>query len=249
MIVGFLSGINGVRIERREGRVCVGERRGGVSTVVCVGGGVEMAQNLSRLVGYGIVVGSVLYKVPQLVRIVRSGSSRGISAAMYSLDTVGTGLSAAYAYRMRFPVSAVGELYPVLTTNVAIMGLLYQYGEPRERVMLVLVLVVGVIGAWAFVLRQAYSVAAFQALQLLSIPVVNISRIPQIWRNFRRQSTGELAPSTLFLAFIGSSLRMITTRLQLRDSAVFHGFLFGSLFNLVLLLQVAWYRKINHTAA
>lgn len=55
-------------------------------------------------------------------------------------------------------------------------------------------------------------------LVVVSTPTLIAVQLPQIWKNFRQRHTGELATLTVFLAFLGSSIRIGTT-IAVRDPA------------------------------
>ena len=48
-------------------------------------------------------------------------------------------------------------------------------------------------------------------LVIVSTPAILAVQLPQIWKNWRQKHTGELATLTVFLAFLGSSVRIGTT--------------------------------------
>ena len=48
-------------------------------------------------------------------------------------------------------------------------------------------------------------------LVVVSTPTLLAVQLPQIWKNWRQKHTGELATLTVFLACLGSSIRVGTT--------------------------------------
>lgn len=48
-------------------------------------------------------------------------------------------------------------------------------------------------------------------LVIISTPTLLAVQLPQIWKNWTQKHTGELATLTVFLAFLGSSVRVATT--------------------------------------
>lgn len=77
---------------------------------------------LSTAMGYVIIAGSMLFKVPQAVRIFRKKSAEGLSASMYILETAGIAMSLAFSMKNAFPFSTYGEAVFILLQNVAIMA-------------------------------------------------------------------------------------------------------------------------------
>jgi mannose-P-dolichol utilization defect protein 1 len=66
-----------------------------------------------------------LYTYTQAVRIFRKKSAEGLSSSMYSLETVGIGMSLAFSIRHAFPFSTYGESFFILIQNFAIMAGMY----------------------------------------------------------------------------------------------------------------------------
>ena len=59
---------------------------------------------LAKLAGFGIIVASILLKLPQIIKIVSSGSVAGLSpTAMYS-ETIGMMLHASYNWLIGSPL-------------------------------------------------------------------------------------------------------------------------------------------------
>jgi uncharacterized protein with PQ loop repeat len=64
---------------------------------------------ISKLLGLGIIFGSSILKVPQILKIVKLKSAQGISLTSYVLETVGFMIALAYNYRQENPFSTYGE--------------------------------------------------------------------------------------------------------------------------------------------
>ena len=66
-----------------------------------------------------MVAGGAVVKVPQIAKIVRARSARGISLSSYLLDTASTAIYVAYVVRNEFPWSTYGETVFLLIQNVS----------------------------------------------------------------------------------------------------------------------------------
>lgn len=160
---------------------------------------------------------------------------------MYALETLGTTFSAVYFARRAFPFATYGETVFIMAQNVLILGLIVYYQRlPRVAAGLVAL-------AYAAMLVLLYSsmvpLRVLMALQVCSIPILNLARVPQILLNWRRRNTGELSPITLGLQLLGNVARIFTTIAQVRDLLMFAGICVASLFNSVLFLQWIFYSK------
>ena len=73
------------------------------------------------------------------------------------------------------------------------------------------------------------------------IIIVALSRIPQIWTNFRNKSTGQLAFITFFLSFAGSAARLATVMYETNDFLFQLTFMLSVFLNGFITLQFLMY--------
>ena len=59
--------------------------------------------------GYGILAGSTLVKVPQVANVLRAASAAGLAPLSFELETVGLLIAVSYGFLMGLPFSAFGE--------------------------------------------------------------------------------------------------------------------------------------------
>lgn len=150
---------------------------------------------LSKVIGLGIVAGGSLVKVPQLVKIVRAQSARGLSPLSYGLESLAYGVTLAYNFRMGNPFSTYGEVGFVLVQNWMILFLMgwYANGPGAKRTPLVFPMCLMALGLLTsvvyFLLDPTWvPMGRLTYLQLLTIPITILSRIPQIMTNFKQGS-------------------------------------------------------------
>ena len=93
---------------------------------------------VSKALGLGIVVGSSLVKLPQVVKIFNSSSAEGISFLGILLELLAISFSGAYSFRNNFPFSAYGEsLFLALQTGIiALLVLSFSKGKLSARLFL-----------------------------------------------------------------------------------------------------------------
>jgi mannose-P-dolichol utilization defect 1 len=202
-----------------------------------------VASTVSTILGIVVLLGSFLYKVPQVVRIARRRSGEGISVAMYSVETVATSLSALYFLRRAFPLSTYGELFFIVVQNIVILGQIHFFENLNQRLatLAVACYCVGV----AVLLSPAAPLKLLMALQLAAIPTLNLARVPQIALNWRRKSTGELSPITLGLQVAGNLARVFTTIVSVGDGLMLLGVGMSTIFNAALVGQYVYYNVPN----
>nr|XP_019046931.1 mannose-P-dolichol utilization defect 1 [Kwoniella bestiolae CBS 10118]OCF25861.1 mannose-P-dolichol utilization defect 1 [Kwoniella bestiolae CBS 10118] len=220
---------------------------------------------LSKGLGLGIVVGGGIVKIPQILKIVGSGSARGLSLSAYILETASYAINLAYASRNRFPFSTYGENFFLTIQNVIITLLILFFSSPRGAVGggslggplsgkkvsggngnlgkvitgLVITVVSGVV-LWSENLCPPGMLALLQAATL---PLSLISKAPQILSNHKHKSTGNLSAFAVFNALLGCLARLFTTKQEVDDPLIFWGFAGAAILNAVLALQMIVYWK------
>ncbi|WWC68160.1 uncharacterized protein I206_102083 [Kwoniella pini CBS 10737] len=216
---------------------------------------------LSKGLGLGIVLGGGIVKIPQILKIVGSGSARGLSLSAYILETTSYAINLAYASRNRFPFSTYGENFFLTIQNVIITLLILFFTSPRGaaggglggpltgkqnsgnlgKVItgLVITIVTGVV-LWSENLCPPGMLALLQAATL---PLSLISKAPQIISNHKHKSTGNLSAFAVFNALLGCLARLFTTKQEVDDPLIFWGFAGAALLNAVLALQMITYWK------
>lgn len=188
-----------------------------------------------------MLIGSLLYKIPQVVRVVRRRSAAGISVLMYTLETLGTTFSAVYFARRAFPFSTYGETVFIMIQNLVLLSLIVFYQKlPRAPAVALTILYLTLVVS---LLSPFVPFSLLVILQLCSIPILNLARVPQIVLNYRRKATGELSPITLGLQLLGNIARIFTTIAQVKDPLMMVGVCVAACFNTALFGQWLHYSK------
>ncbi|KAG8431007.1 hypothetical protein GDO86_019564 [Hymenochirus boettgeri] len=83
---------------------------------------------LSKILGFGIIAGSVLVKVPQIVKLVQAGSADGLSFKSVLLELLSLSGTLTTAITHGFPFSAWGEVLFLILQTVTIGFLIQHFG-------------------------------------------------------------------------------------------------------------------------
>ncbi|ORZ11641.1 hypothetical protein BCR41DRAFT_378198 [Lobosporangium transversale] len=147
---------------------------------------------ISKGLGFGIVAGGAIVKVPQIIKIISARSAVGVSLSSYMLETLACVISLAYNIRQNNPLSTYGghsssQFRTWLSWNTTAFVVLSSF-----------LFLGNILGALAF-------------LQAATIPINLFSKVPQIIENYKNGSTGQLAAFTVFNYFAGSLARVYTT--------------------------------------
>lgn len=194
---------------------------------------------VSKALSLAIVAASSVVKVPQMIKLINSGSAEGVSFIGYLLETASLMVTLVYNVRNKFPFSSFGETAFIVVQNVAICFLVLEYsGKGNMGTMLIAALA----GA-GFLLFNSDIVSAelLQYLQMGAGAVAALSKLPQIIAIFREGGTGQLSAFTVFSYLFGSLSRIFTTLQEVPDKVILYSFVAGFALNAVLALQMVLY--------
>lgn len=196
---------------------------------------------ISKLLGYCIVAGSTTVKIPQIMKILEHKSVRGLSLAAFELEVIGYTISLAYCLHNGLPFSAFGEYAFLLVQAIILVAVTYYYSQPvgTGRWMRALLY----CGIAPTILAGKVDPIIFEALYASQHAIFLCARIPQIWKNFRNKSTGELSFITCFMNCAGSMVRVFTSIQERAPTSVLTGSVLGAICNGILLGQIIMYQK------
>lgn len=193
---------------------------------------------LSKALGYGIILGAVLVKLPQIMKIVSAGSGKGISLVAVMCELFAISATTTYGFAMSFPFSAYGEgLFLTIQTSLIAFLILFFGGNAVGAVMFG-ALYTGIMG---YLLSGLCPIAVLSALQSINIPIVILSKMLQAVTNYRNGGTGQLSAVTVFLLFAGSLARVFTSIHETGDNLVIVTFIVSTVFNGLIFAQILYY--------
>lgn len=196
---------------------------------------------LSKLAGYGIILGAVFVKFPQILKIVQAGNVEGINPSMFITETISYTITACYNLRMGYPFSTYGENVALTVQGVILILLMFHYMKQLNIFFFSCAAIY--IAMVAASLANMVSTEMLTYANMSTIPLMIFSRIPQIMTNFKNKSTGQLAFITLLLNFVGVSVRLFTVFTEVDDPLILLSILLGVLLNGILLIQTLLYTK------
>ncbi|SAL98673.1 hypothetical protein [Absidia glauca] len=200
----------------------------------------------SKALGFGIVFGSAVIKVPQMVTIISKRSAKGLSLASYYLETYAYLIILAYNLRQHNPFSTYGEVVFIASQNVLITLMIFWYARPVADFSMVVKSLLGnlmaFVGVFCILLVPTWiPLWLLSSLYAVTIPMTLASKLPQIHANYINQSTGQLSVFAVLNYFAGTTARVFTTMTELDDSLMLAGNVLASLLNGVLVMQVYLY--------
>ena len=144
----------------------------------------------------------MVVKIPQLLTIINMQSAKGLSSTSYLLETLCGSIAAIYNWRHGHPFTTYGESVFLTVQNCVILLLILVLERRTLSALLHFVFVVILSGVW---LRSPMNWITW--FLTASVPIVVLSRIPQIYLIWKEKSRGAVNPITVLLTFAGSSAR------------------------------------------
>lgn len=208
-----------------------------------------VAASVSKSLGYGIIAGSFIVKLPQLKNVISARSGAGLSLDSQLLELVSNALSVIYyALYMGSPFSAYGETTIVsIGCLLVISAILYFANSGRAMGLMRLILSLLVIAAFIpAVLGRALQNSPFplpsnvdggRIALLVSQLTFWSSRLMQIVETERSQSVGVQSVVTLAANVLGTVGRVYTSAREVKDLFQLGCTCFNAALNAYLLWQ------------
>ncbi|KAK2660229.1 hypothetical protein Ddye_006762 [Dipteronia dyeriana] len=195
----------------------------------------------SKVLGYCIVAASTTVKLPQILKILKHGSVRGLSMVAFEMEVVGYTIALAYCLHKGLPFSAYGELAFLLIQGIILVAIIYYYSQPVGTLTWIRALLYCAIAPT--ILAGQMDPMLFEALYASQHAIFFCARVPQMWANFKNKSTGELSFLTCFMNSAGSIVRVFTSIQEKAPSSVILGSVIGIITNGTILSQIIIYQK------
>jgi len=199
----------------------------------------------SKLLSLAIVGSSAIVKVPQILIIAGKSSAEGISLTSVVLGLLCYTVTVAYNFRNGYAFSTYGEtsLITVQDAIIAILILFYGNGKKGDGNFIGAAVFPVIYSAFAYslIFTDLLPMDALRVAQSATIPVLLLSRVPQIYANYKNSSTGNLSSVAVFLFAVGSLARVFTTLQEVDDIVILTGFISGTVLNLILAAQMIYY--------
>ncbi|XP_040887472.1 mannose-P-dolichol utilization defect 1b [Toxotes jaculatrix] len=193
---------------------------------------------LSKGLGIGIILGSVMVKLPQILKLIGAKSAEGLSFKTVLLELLAITGTMAYSIANKFPFSAWGEALFLMLQTVTIGFLIQHYGGRTGRGLLFLVVYFGLL---LLLLSPVTPMSVVTSMQAFNMPAIIVGRLIQAATNYKNGHTGQLSAISVFLLFAGSLARIFTSLQETGDSLMALTYVISSTCNGIITLQVLYY--------
>ncbi|KLJ11174.1 mannose-P-dolichol utilization defect 1 [Blastomyces silverae] len=196
---------------------------------------------ISKVLGVAIVTFSAIVKVPQILKLLSSRSSAGVSFTSYALETTSLLITLAYNARQKFPFGTYGESALIAAQDVVVGVLVLVFSGQAPAAGAFVAAVAGIVYALLFSGDTFVDQATMGYLQAGAGVLGLASKVPQILTVWKEGGTGQLSAFAVFNYLLGSMMRIFTTIQEVDDKLLLYGFMAGFALNLVLGLQMLYY--------
>lgn len=197
---------------------------------------------LSKVLGLGIIGGSLLVKVPQIVKILKNKNSEGINFFSVLLDLFAITAMTSYSFVSGFPFSSWGDGVSLGIQTLAIAVLVLHYSGDSAKATAFLAAYSAVISA---VLSGLTPIKVLWTCQAMNIPIILISKFIQAYTNYSNGSTGQLSAITGFMLFFGSLARIFTSIQETGDTTMIVMYMCSTFANAVIAAQILYYWNVD----
>lgn len=197
---------------------------------------------ISKALGYGIVVGSAVVKVPQIIKVIQASSAEGLSLMSFFAELVATTGTAAYSILKNYPFSTWGEAC-FMSVQTSLLVILYYVYNKKTMAAGVFPIIYGIL-VYLLVSGRTPDHLVIQLFSL-NVPFLIISKALQVIANFRQGHTGQLSFIMVLMLWLGSMARIFTTIQETGDTVMLVTYLCASSLNTILLLQVFYYWNVK----
>ncbi|CAE6249695.1 unnamed protein product [Arabidopsis arenosa] len=196
---------------------------------------------ISKLLGYFLVAASMTVKLPQIMKIVDNKSVKGLSVVAFELEVIGYTISLGYCLNKKLPFSAFGELAFLLIQALILVACIYYFSQPLSVTTWVKAILYFALAPTVY--AGKIDPLLFEALYASKHLIFLSARIPQIWKNFRNKSTGQLSFLTCLMNFGGAMARVFTSIQEKAPLSMLMGIVLAIFTNGIIMSQMLLYRS------
>lgn len=185
-----------------------------------------------------IIAGSVLVKVPQVLKILNSKSGEGINIVGVVLDLLAISFHLSYNFMHGYPFSAWGDstFLAIQTVTIAVLVLFFNGRKAQSGLFLVGYVVL------MYILNSGLTpMSVLFTIQSCNIPILLVGKLSQAYTNYQAGSTGQLSAATVIMMFAGSVARIFTSIQETGDFMIILTFIASTFANSVILGQLIYY--------
>lgn len=196
---------------------------------------------ISKTISYGIIGGSLLYKAPQIIKVISAGSVEGLSLSSFYFQLIMTLISIGYNLHLKAHITTYAENISVMV-QTAILIILHWKLNPKTSTACVIASTAMFSAIGGVMYLDILPDLIYQGIGITNIVLFILAVTPQIKMNYQNKSTGQLAFITTFMAWAGNMARVFTTSQEVKDPLLMAFFIIGAVLNGIVVLQFFIYK-------
>jgi mannose-P-dolichol utilization defect protein 1 len=172
------------------------------------------------VIGWLVIVGSTIRSLPQIIRILKNKSVKGLSLTSFISELIAYTITVRYNLTHNYPFSTYGDTAICWVQNVGIVGLIFWFNkELSSGTKITASAGFALFFAWLF--SGAVGLSWLSVLQASSVAILGFGgRLPQILLNYKRGNSGELSITSTGLSVAGNLSRVFTTVVLVKDPVI-----------------------------
>ena len=203
---------------------------------------------LSKGLGYGIILGSCMVRLPQIIKLYLNGSCEGLVPKMFYMDNYMMIIVGWYNVHLNNPFSVYGKNFLIFIQNITIVFLIWKYNKDITMKSKILVVITTMLLFIILFTDKIIPDEVWTFMLNIQFIMLTVARMPQILYNIRMKSTGQLSLITYSWNTFGLLARFFTLLKETKDFLNFLSTFLALFFNAILTLQILWYwREFNKT--
>ncbi|XP_070537850.1 mannose-P-dolichol utilization defect 1 protein-like [Ptychodera flava] len=197
---------------------------------------------LSKTLGSLIIVGSLIVKLPQILKVLSAKSGLGISLVSIILELSASSILWSYSFANGFPFVAWGEscFLAIQTCLVGVLCLVFA-GKSTKALAFLLTYV----SAMYILLSGFVPLEVLAFLQSMNILFVISGRMTQAYANYSNGHTGQLSFATFLMLFLGSVARIFTSIQETGDPFLIASNSVSSTCSGIITFQILYYWNVK----
>ena len=196
---------------------------------------------VSKALSYVMVLGSMIYKFPIIMNIVKAGHAGGMSPMSLYAETSAYVALAAFSFTQGDALSTYADLFFVCAQNLIIVSFIWLWGlgpKPSERVLMSHIFMT-FAGAGGFVALVRYMLENQRDYVVLMATVITcMARIPQIISNASATTAGVQSPFTVLNSVLGCAAKCFVHAVETKNISLFMADFAPFLLNLTIFVQI-----------
>eukprot|EP01029_Cantina_marsupialis_P031037 TRINITY_DN8713_c0_g1_i2.p1 TRINITY_DN8713_c0_g1~~TRINITY_DN8713_c0_g1_i2.p1 ORF type:complete len:236 (-),score=6.55 TRINITY_DN8713_c0_g1_i2:255-962(-) len=199
---------------------------------------------LPKIVGLLIILGSIFVKVPQIWKIIKFGSTLGLSNIAFYLESLCYTFIIVYNIRSEIPLISFVEQIIVWFQVLVLVICLWIYSRTHSLLYCLVATL-----SFAFICFVLFFGVSNNYLPwILSGATLLIfgARVPQIILNFKNGYSGHLSFITCFFSFIGCGIKILVTLKEETTMYFLTSYIIGTVLNGIVVAQILWYWKVTN---